>query len=233
MELLSQFAAWFSYLFSFIFHLDVHLNEWIGMLGPSIYLLLFAIVFCETGLVVTPFLPGDSLLFALGALSAGENASLDIKILLVTLIVAGILGDAVNYAFGKYLGPKVFKKDDSLFFNKSHLLRTQSFYERYGGKTIIMARFLPIVRTFAPFVAGIGRMSYRKFAAFNVVGAVLWVSSFLIAGYYFGNLPEVKKNFHLVIFAIIVISAIPPVIEFWRQRKGSGQLPGNGQNNIA
>lgn len=233
MELLSQFAAWFSHIFSFIFHLDVHLNEWIGMLGPSIYLLLFAIVFCETGLVITPFLPGDSLLFALGALSAGENAALDIKILLVTLIVAGILGDAVNYAFGKYLGPKVFKKDDSLFFNKSHLLRTQSFYERYGGKTIIMARFLPIVRTFAPFVAGIGRMSYRKFAAFNVVGAVLWVSSFLIAGHYFGNLPGVKKNFHLVIFAIIIISAIPPVIEFWRHRKGDGQIPGNGHNKMA
>lgn len=233
MELLSQFAAWFSHIFSFIFHLDVHLNEWITMLGPSIYLLLFAIVFCETGLVVTPFLPGDSLLFALGALSAGDNAALDIKLLLVTLIIAGILGDAVNYRIGKYLGPKVFKREQSLLFNKAHLLRTQMFYEKYGGKTIIMARFLPIVRTFAPFVAGIGNMSYRKFAMFNVVGAVLWVSIFLVAGFYFGNLPEVKKNFHFVIFAIIVLSAIPPVIEFWRHRKGDSQLPGNGQNNIA
>jgi membrane-associated protein len=201
-----------------ILHLDVHLNEWIRMLGPSIYGVLFGIVFCETGLVITPFLPGDSLLFALGALAAGENAPLSLPVLLGLLTVASILGDAVNYAIGYKVGPAIFKSETSIFLNKSHLERTNRFYEKYGGKTIIMARFIPIIRTFAPFVAGVGKMKYRKFAIFNVVGGVAWVVLFLGAGYYFGNLPSVKKNFHLVIFAIIGISLLPPVIEWLKSR---------------
>jgi membrane-associated protein len=205
--------------FDVIRHLDVHLSEWIVHFGPSIYFLLFAIIFCETGLVVTPFLPGDSLLFALGAFAAGESAPLDLKILLVSLIVAGILGDAVNYFVGKWIGPKVFSKENSRWFNKNHLVRTQHFYEKYGAKTIILARFIPIVRTFAPFVAGIGKMKYSKFGFYNVIGAVAWVGLFLLAGFYFGNLPTVKTNFHLVIIAIVVISAIPPVIEVWKSRR--------------
>jgi membrane-associated protein len=212
MHMLTQFI-------NIILHLDVHLNEWIRMFGPNIYGLLFLVVFCETGLVVTPFLPGDSLLFALGALAATENSALNIVTLLITLIVAGILGDAVNYAVGLTLGPKVFKSETSVLFNRKHLLRTQSFYDKYGGKTIVIARFIPIIRTFAPFVAGIGKMKYRKFAAFNVLGGVAWVSLFLMAGYRFGNLPSVKKNFHFVILAIIFISILPPVWEYFRAKR--------------
>lgn len=201
-------------------HLDQHLNEWIRYFGPTlIYVILFLIVFCETGLVVTPFLPGDSLLFALGALSAGDGAQLSLPILLVSLIFAGVLGDAVNYSVGRFVGPKIFSREQSTFFNKKHLIRTQDFYDRHGGKTVILARFLPIFRTFAPFVAGIGRMTYPRFAMFNVIGAVAWVGLFLTAGYYFGNLPAVKRNFHLVIAAIIIISCIPPAFEWWKLRR--------------
>jgi membrane-associated protein len=205
-----------SQLLDVILHLDVHLNEWIRLLGPSIYVLLFAIIFCETGLVVTPFLPGDSLLFAIGALSAGPDAALDLSLLMVLLTLAGILGDAANYAMGRLVGPKVFRSETSLLFNRKHLVRTQEFYERYGGKTIIIARFIPIIRTFAPFVAGIGKMRYPRFALFNVIGGAAWVCLMLLAGYYFGNLPTVRKNFHLVILAIIFVSILPPVIEYYR-----------------
>lgn len=221
MDWINEVFGWAIQFFQVITHLDVHLNEWIRMLGPAIYAVLFLIIFCETGLVVTPILPGDSLLFALGALSAGDDAALSFSLLLVLLITAGILGDAVNYAAGRYLGPKVFKSEKSRLFNKEHLVKTQGFYEKYGGKTIIIARFLPIVRTFAPFVAGIGKMNYSRFAMFNVVGAIAWVVIFLGAGYYFGNLPQVKKNFHYVIFGIIVVSCLPPVYEYMRAKRSA------------
>lgn len=212
MELITQFVDIF-------LHLDAHLNEWIAWTGPWIYLVLFLIIFCETGLVITPFLPGDSLLFALGALTTVDNAVLSFPLLMVLLIVAGILGDATNYAIGKWLGPQVFNSSTSKFLNVDHLRRTQMFYEKHGGKTIILARFIPIVRTFAPFVAGIGNMKYSKFASYNVFGAVFWVSSFLLLGHFFGNLPVIKKNFQYVILGIIVVSVLPVVIEFWKSRR--------------
>ncbi len=199
-------------------HLDAHLNEWAGSLGPWTYVLLFAIVFAETGLVVTPFLPGDSLLFAVGALAATEGSPIDVVFVALLLIVAAVLGDAVNYSIGKYFGPKVFARESSRLLNKEHLVRTQQFYEKHGGKTIILARFIPIVRTFAPFVAGIGRMEYRRFALFNITGAVVWVVLFVASGYGFGNIPAVKRNFQYVILAIIVLSVLPIVFEWWRAR---------------
>jgi membrane-associated protein len=208
-------------------HLDQHLNEWAEVLGPWLYLLLFVIVFCETGLVVTPFLPGDSLLFAVGALCSIEGTSLSLPLMAALLIIAAVLGDAVNYAIGNYLGPMVFSSEHSRFLNRRHLQRTHEFYERHGGKTIFLARFVPIIRTFAPFVAGIGRMSYRYFAAYNVSGAFTWVLSFLLAGYWFGQLPAVKRNFHIVIVAIIVISVMPMVFEFVRARRSGVPEPGN------
>lgn len=200
-------------------HLDTHLNELATNLGPWLYVLLFAIIFAETGLVVTPFLPGDSLLFAIGALAAIAGSPIDVTWVILLLIFAAILGDAVNYAIGLRVGPRVFTSETSRLLNKEHLLRTHRFYEKYGGKTIILARFMPIVRTFAPFVAGIGQMRYAHFAAYNVVGAIVWVAAFVLAGYYFGNVPVVKRNFHLVIVAIIILSIMPPVIEFIRARR--------------
>jgi membrane-associated protein len=200
-----------------ITHLDVHLVEWGKALGPWLYVALFLIIFCETGLVVTPFLPGDSLLFAIGALAAAPNSPINVWLIIPLLIVAAILGDAVNYAIGHRVGPKVFRSEGSFFFNKKHLVRTQEFYERYGGKTIIIARFVPIIRTFAPFVAGIGQMRYRRFFAFNVIGAISWVVIFIPAGFWFGNLPFVKEQFHYVIFAIIFLSILPAVIEIGRE----------------
>ncbi|HVR20576.1 MAG TPA: DedA family protein, partial [Polyangiaceae bacterium] len=193
--------------------------EWGKSLGPLLYVALFVVIFCETGLVVTPFLPGDSLLFAIGALAAVPDSPIHIGLIVPLLIVAAVLGDAVNYSIGYRIGPKVFRREGSIFFNKKHLLRTQEFYERYGGKTIIIARFVPIIRTFAPFVAGIGQMQYRRFFAFNVVGAVGWVALFIPAGFLFGNLPFVKKQFHYVIFAIIFLSILPAIIEIWRERR--------------
>ena len=186
-------------------------------MGSSLYVVLFLIVFAETGLVVTPFLPGDSLLFTVGAVCA--TGGIKIAVVIPLLIVAAVLGDAVNYAVGKRVGPAVFKSERSRLFNKQHLLRTQKFYDRYGGKTIIMARFVPIVRTFAPFVAGIGRMGYAKFLAYNVIGAVAWVLVCVLAGSWFGNLEVVRKNFELVLIAIIGISVLPMVIEFMRARR--------------
>ena len=204
-------------------HLDKHLNEWAGALGPWLYVLLFVIVFCETGLVVTPFLPGDSLLFAVGALISVPESPLSLPMMFGTLFVAAVLGDAVNYAIGHRVGPRVFASETSRLLNKEHLVRTQHFYEKYGGKTIILARFMPIVRTFAPFVAGIGNMNYAKFASYNVTGGFLWVSAFLFGGYLFGGVPIVKENFHTVILAIVVISVLPPIFEFVRARREARQ----------
>jgi membrane-associated protein len=200
-------------------HLDAHLSEWAATLGPWLYAVLFLIVFGETGLVVTPFLPGDSLLFAAGALCALDGSPLEVGPLAALLVVAAIGGDAVNYAIGHYLGPAVFTSERSRLLNREHLVRTHRFYERHGGKTIFLARFVPIVRTFAPFVAGIGRMRYAYFATYNVTGALAWVLSFLLAGYWFGQLPAVKRNFHVVIVAIIVISVMPMVVEYLRARR--------------
>ena len=209
-----------------ITHLDVHLAEWARDMGGWLYVVLFAIIFCETGLVVTPFLPGDSLLFAVGALCALDGSPLSVGVILPLLLVAAVLGDAVNYAVGRQIGPRVFTSETSILLNKKHLIKTQSFYERYGGKTIIIARFIPIIRTFAPFVAGIGQMRYRRFFAFNVVGAILWVGLFIPAGYAFGNAAPVKKNFHYVILAIIVLSVMPAVIEVLREWRARRVQPG-------
>ncbi len=198
-----------------VLHLDRHLGDIVRDWGPWIYALLFLIVFCETGLVVTPILPGDSLLFAVGAL-CGAGA-MNLPLVMVLLFVAAILGDSVNYAIGNYLGPKVFT-GRYRFLKKEHLDKTHGFYERYGGKTIVIARFVPIVRTFAPFVAGVGSMTYGRFMAYNVGGAALWVGSLTLLGYAFGNHPFVKKNFGLVIIGIIIVSIIPAVVEFFRER---------------
>jgi len=203
----------------FFLHLDRHLAEVIQAYGTWTYGLLFTIVFLETGLVVTPILPGDSLLFAAGSFAA--LGALDVRLLFVLLSVAAVLGDTVNYAIGHYLGPKVFHYERSRFFNPDHLRKTHQFYEKYGGKTIIIARFVPIVRTFAPFVAGIGAMTYWRFLAYNVVGGILWVAVCLFAGYFFGNLPIVKKNFSLAILAIVILSIMPAVVEYIRHRRES------------
>jgi membrane-associated protein len=200
-------------------HLDAHLAEWADVLGPWLYGLLFLIVFCETGLVVTPFLPGDSLLFAAGALCALAGSPLALPPLAGLLIVAAVTGDALNYWIGSYVGPAVFTSEHSRLLNRQHLIRTQNFYARHGGKTIFLARFVPIIRTFAPFVAGIGRMRYAYFATYNVTGALAWVLSFLLAGYWFGQIPTVKRNFHVVIVAIIAISVMPIAVEWLRARR--------------
>jgi membrane-associated protein len=200
----------------FVLHLDVHLAEIIQRHGVHTYTILFMIVFLETGLVVTPFLPGDSLLFAAGSF-AGLGA-LRLWPLYLLCCAAAILGDTANYAIGAYLGPKVFQYRKSRFFNPDHLRKTHEFYERYGGKTIIIARFIPIIRTFAPFVAGVGKMSYAHFLSYNVVGGLLWVSICVFSGYFFGNLAFVKKNFSLVILAIILISVLPAVFEVVKHR---------------
>lgn len=190
-----------------------------GEMGLWVYVLMFAIVFCETGLVVLPFLPGDSLLFALGALGAIPGIPLNLWLMAALLILAAFLGDALNYAIGRRLGPAVFHRADSRWLNRKHLAAAHAFYEKYGGKTIILARFVPIVRTFAPFVAGIGQMHYPRFAAFNLLGAVLWVGSMMGAGRLFGGIPWVQKNFETVIIAIIVISVLPAGVEFLRAKR--------------
>jgi membrane-associated protein len=221
MEFLQQIYQFLFVALDWFLHLNVHLNELVIMMGPWLYALLFLIIFCETGLVVTPFLPGDSLLFAVGALAALPTSPLQVVPLFFLLSVAGILGDATNYSIGKYFGPKVFKSEDSWLLRKEHLRKTQAFYERHGGKTIVIARFMPIIRTFAPFVAGVGTMEYRRFAFYNVSGAIVWVGSFLFGGYYFGNIPAVQRNFHIIIVAIIIISILPGVVEYWRARRAS------------
>lgn len=206
-------------------HLDVHLNSLATASGAWFYVIMFAVIFVETGLVIMPFLPGDSLLFALGALTAAAFSTLSLPILFVSLIIAAIIGDAVNYAIGFRVGPRVFKYENSWLFNVAHLQRAQQFYEKYGNKTIILARFVPIVRTFAPFVAGIGKMRYERFALYNVVGAVAWVGICLFSGYFFGELPWVKKNFEIVILVIIFISVLPMLIEFYIAWKNKEQNP--------
>jgi membrane-associated protein len=206
-------------LIDFVLHIDRHLDVIITTYGVWTYALVFGIVFCETGFVVTPFLPGDSLLFALGAFAA--RGSLDLALVLGLLATAAIAGDTVNYWIGATIGPKVFHRENVRFLNRRHLERTHEFYERHGGKTIIIARFVPIIRTFAPFVAGIGKMTYPRFLAYNVVGGLAWVFLFVLGGYFFGNIPVVKRNFSLVIIAIIVISVIPVVVEYLRQWKAA------------
>lgn len=212
MELLTTFV-------DLMLHLDTHLAALVAQYGAWGYAILFAIVFCETGLVVTPFLPGDSLLFVAGALAAAGG--MQIGLLIVLLVMAAVLGDAVNYTVGAWFGPKVFRWENSRFFNRSAFDRTHAFYEKHGGKTVIIARFMPLIRTFAPFVAGVARMRYARFAMFNVSGALLWVVSLTLAGYWFGNLPWVKQNLTLVILAIIAIS-LAPVAVAWVKSKVSG-----------
>ena len=201
-------------LMDLLLHLDKHLAALLTQYGTWIYVILFLIIFCETGLVVAPFLPGDSLLFVAGALWAASDMNPHVLV----LVVAAILGDTVNYAIGNYLGPKVFHWEDSRWFNRKALDRTHAFYEKHGGKTIIIARFLPFVRTFAPFVAGVGRMTYSRFLTYNVVGALVWVVSLVYAGVFFGNLPFIRNNLTAVILVIIGVSLLPLVFAFLREK---------------
>jgi len=210
-------------LIDFILHIDRHLIEIVQDYQTWTYLILFLIIFAETGFVVTPFLPGDSLLFAAGAIIAKPESGLNVFLMCLLLIVAAVLGDLVNYHIGNYIGPKAFSGRYK-WLKSEYLQKTQQFYTKHGGKTIIYARFIPIIRTFAPFVAGIGAMSYSRFASYNIVGGILWVTSFLFIGYYFGGLPVIKNNFTYVIFGIIVFSILPPVIELIRQKKKKQKL---------
>jgi membrane-associated protein len=219
---------WLQHAIDVVLHLDRYLNDWATWMGPWLYVLLFAIVFAETGLVVTPFLPGDSLLFAVGALAATDGSPIHVVWVGVLMSVAAVLGDAANYHIGKALGPKVFTSTTSRLLNRDHLVKAQRFYERYGGKTIVIARFVPIVRTFAPFVAGIGTMSYPRFLAYNLVGGLVWVWSLTLAGYWFGNFPWVKANFSVVVLAIIAISLLPIAVEWIRARRGQARAPAGG-----
>ena len=203
-------------LIDLFIHLDEHLSNIILQFGGWTYLILFLVIFAETGFVVTPFLPGDSLLFAIGAFAA--KGSLELVPTIFLLLAAAILGDTVNYHIGHYFGPRVFS-DNMRFLKREHLEKTRAFYEKHGGKTIILARFIPIIRTFAPFVAGVGVMDYRRFISFNVIGAVIWVPLFTLAGYFFGGLPFVQKNFEYVILAIIFISILPAVYEYMKDRR--------------
>lgn len=217
MELIS--LAW-----DFLVHLDAHIAAFLAEHGAWVYGLLFLIVFCETGLVVIPFLPGDSLLFVVGALAA--TGGLSIGLVIVLLIAAALLGDNTNYWIGRWLGPKVFRWENSILFNRKHLDRTRAFYDKHGGKTIIIARFMPFVRTFAPFVAGVGRMPYVRYIGFCIAGALLWVVSLTMLGYFFGNIPVVKKNLTVVIFGIIALSLMPMVYEYFKARRAARpQLP--------
>ena len=202
-----------------VLHLDQHLQEWVQNYGVWIYLILFAIIFCETGLVVTPFLPGDSLLFVAGAVAAGGG--MDVHLLFLILALASFSGDNTNYWIGRFAGPRIFSRHGSVLFNPAHLDRTHRFYEKYGGKTVLIARFVPIVRTFAPFVAGMGRMTYAHFMAYALAGAILWIGSLVYAGYLFGNLPIVRNNLSLVIIAIVFVSILPGVIEYARSRRAA------------
>ena len=208
-----------AYFIDIVLHLDKHLAAMVQQYGVWIYAILFAIIFSETGFVVTPFLPGDSLLFVAGALAA--LGGMDIMILIAVLLAAAALGNTLNYQIGRYLGPKVFQWENSRFFNKAALMKTHLFYETHGGKTLVISRFLPLFRTFAPFVAGIGAMTWARFTFFNLIGAFAWVVSLTLAGYFFGNLPWVQRNLSAVIIGIIAISMIPVVIGWWQHRKES------------
>jgi membrane-associated protein len=210
---------WITSLVDVFLHLDQHLNAWATTLGPWLYLVLFLVVFCETGLVVTPFLPGDSLLFAVGALASIEGSPLSLPLVLLLLWIAAVLGDAVNYSIGHYVGPRVFSSPRSWLLNPEHVRRTQEFYAKHGGKTIFLARFVPIVRTFAPFIAGIGKMAYSHFAMWNVTGGLVWVFGLVLAGYFFGRMPIVQEHFETVILAIIALSLAPVVLEWLRARR--------------
>lgn len=208
----------FAHLLNFVLHLDDQLTAFVTNYGAWTYALLFCIIFCETGLVVTPFLPGDSLLFTAGAVAAGTSNALDIHLLFILLVIASVTGNGLNYFIGRLIGPKVFFSERSWFFNKTYLLKAHEFYERFGGKTIIIARFIPIIRTFAPFIAGVAYMGYKRFYFYNILGAILWIGSLLYASYWFGNLPIVKDHFSSYIFGIIGISLLPPIIEVIRHR---------------
>lgn len=208
-----------AFLIDFILHVDKHLEAFVASYGAWVYALLFIIVFVETGVVVMPFLPGDSLLFISGTVVA--TAGLNVHALVGLLIVAAVLGDTVNYSIGRYLGPKVFDKPDSRWFRQEHLRRTQAFYDKYGGVTIIIGRFVPIVRTFAPFLAGVAGMTYRKFLIFNLIGGVLWISSLVYAGYVFGNIPWVKNNLSLIVVGIVAVSLIPVASTWWREHRAA------------
>jgi membrane-associated protein len=232
LDLFLQLFELLKHVIDIFLHLDKHLTTLVNAAGPWTYVVLFLVIFAETGLVIIPFLPGDSLLFAVGAIAALPEANLNLILLMALMFIAAVLGDAVNYSIGKYLGPRVFSKDTGLLLNRNHLLKTQAFYDRHGGKTIILARFIPIIRTFAPFIAGVGRMEYSKFARYNVIGAFAWVLPFTVAGYFFGNLPFVKESFHYVILAIIILSVLPAVYEFMRSRqeqKIEVKVPGSSQ----
>ncbi|KHK02611.1 DedA family protein [Desulfovibrio sp. TomC] len=206
-------------LVDMVLHVDRYLNAIAADYGTWTYFILFMIIFCETGLVVTPFLPGDSLLFATGALCAG--GVLNPNIIFGLLVAAAVIGDNLNYWIGRRVGPAVFERENTRFFKKEYLLKAHAFYERHGGKTVILARFVPIVRTFSPFVAGIARMAYAQFLAYSVVGAVIWVSFFVYTGYFFGNLPFIKKNFSVAILVIILISLLPGLIEYIRHKRAA------------
>jgi membrane-associated protein len=202
-----------------VLHLDRHLQWLVANYGMWVYLILFAIIYCETGLVVTPFLPGDSLLFVAGAVAAA--GAIDVHTLLAVLVLASFSGDNTNYWIGRFVGPRLFRRSGSRVLNPAHLERTQQFYEKHGGKTVVIARFVPIVRTFAPFVAGMGRMIYPRFLSYSFAGSVLWIGSLIYAGYYFGNLPFVRQNLSFVIIGIVVLSLMPGVVEFLRSRSRS------------
>jgi membrane-associated protein len=208
MELLTQFI-------DILLHLDQHLTLLINQYGVWVYAILFTIIFCETGLVVTPFLPGDSLLFVVGALAA--TGALDVQAVILLLMAAAFLGDNTNYWIGRYVGPRVFKQE-SRWINRRYLEKTEAFYEKHGGKTVMFARFLPIIRTFAPFVAGIGHMVYKRFVLFSILGAIVWINSLVFLGYFFGNIPIIKNNLTLAILGIIVLSLMPGIIHFVREK---------------
>ncbi|MDR1876856.1 MAG: DedA family protein [Flavobacteriaceae bacterium] len=206
------------FLIDFVLHIDVHLKELVIDYGVWIYVILFIIIFCETGLVVTPFLPGDSLLFVAGALTALPDNDMNIILLNIILFIAAILGDSVNFEIGKYFGHKLFSNPRSKIFKQSYLQKTHEFYEKHGGKTIILARFVPIIRTFAPFVAGMGRMNYRFFIKYNIVGGTIWVAIFTLLGYFVGNLQWVQDNLKFLIVFIIIISILPGIVEVLRNK---------------
>jgi membrane-associated protein len=212
-------------LINFILHLDDHLIAFVTAYGAWTYALLFLIIFCESGIIFTAFLPGDSLLFATGALTASMSGVLNIHLLFILLVIASVSGNGLNYFIGKWIGPKVFCSGNSWIFNKKHITNAHHFYERYGGKAIIIARFIPIIRTVVPFIAGVGYMTYRYFFIFNLTGALLWIGILVYGSYLFGNIPFVKQHFSLVILAIIVLSLMPPVIEYIRHKLTKAAKP--------
>jgi membrane-associated protein len=218
-------VEWIKTFIDICLHLDRYLNQFAASMGGYLYALLFLIIFAETAFVITPFLPGDSLLFAVGVLASTPGSPINLPLTILLLSVAAILGDALNYSIGYKLGPKVFSRDNSRLLNKKHLIYAHEFYEKYGGKTIILARFIPIIRTFAPFVAGIAKMTYPKFALYNITGGIAWVLLLTLAGHYFGQVPFVKKHFEIVILAIIIISVLPAVYEFYRAHRKAKRNP--------